>query len=66
MSKEKPLKLLKVKEAADVLSVSVSKMNDLYYRGEIRHVRVDRSVRFRESDLERYVEANTATCGQPR
>ncbi len=66
MSKETPLKLLKVKHAAEVLSISVSKMNDLYYGGEIPHVRVGkRSVRFRESDLESYVEANAATCGQP-
>lgn len=66
MSEKKASKLLTVKGAADMLSISVSKMNDLYYRGEIRHVRVDRSVRFRVSDLESYVEANTATCGAPR
>ncbi len=66
MSDKKALKLLKVKEAADVLSISVSKMNTLYYGGKIPHVRVDRSVRFREGDLEEYIEANTATCGQPR
>jgi excisionase family DNA binding protein len=67
MSEKKPLKLLKVKEAADVLGISVSTMNDLYYRGEVRHVRVGRrSVRFRESDLEKYIEANTSICGQPR
>lgn len=67
MSKETPLKLLKVKEAADVLGISVSTMNNLYYRGEVRHVRVGkRSVRFKVSELERYVEANTATCGVPR
>ena len=67
MSKERPPKLLDVRGAAEVLAISVSKMNSLYYGGEIPHVRVGkRSVRFRVSALEEYVEANTATCGQPR
>ncbi len=67
MSEKKPPKLLRVRDATEVLSISVSKMNDLYYGGKIPHVRVGkRSVRFRESDLESYVEANTLTCGQPR
>lgn len=67
MSDKTPLKLLKVKDAADVLGISISTMNSLYYGGEIDYVRVGRrSVRFKLSELERYVEANTATCGQPR
>lgn len=67
MSEKKPLKLLRVRDAAEVLGISISKMNALYYGGEVPHVRVGRrSVRFRESDLESYVEANTATCGRPR
>ena len=66
MSEKKAPKLLRVRDAADRLSISVSKMNDLYYGGKVRHVRVDRSARFREGDLEKYIEANTSTCGQPR
>ncbi len=67
MSEKNAPKLLTVKGAADVLSISVSKMNTLYYGGDIRHVYVGkRSVRFRVSDLEEYIEANTATCGAPR
>ena len=67
MSKETPLKLLKVKDAAEVLSISVSKMNSLYYDGEIDYVRVGkRSVRFKLSELECYVEKQTGRCGAPR
>ena len=64
MSKETPLKLLKVRDAAEVLGISISTMNNLYYGGEIPHVRVGRrSVRFKVSELERYVEKQTGRCG---
>jgi excisionase family DNA binding protein len=66
MSEKKPSKLLRVRDAAEVLGISVSKMNDLYCGGKIPHVRVDRSVRFEANALKEYIEANTSTCGQPR
>ena len=67
MSDKKPLKLLRVREAAEVLGISISTMNNLYYDGEIDYVRVGkRSVRFKVSELDRYVEKQTGRCGAPR
>lgn len=66
MSDKTPLKLLKVKDAADVLGISQSKMWNLKYSREIPFVSIGSAVRFKLSDLEDFVEQQTETCGAPR
>lgn len=55
--REEPMRpLLRPAEAARILGVSRSQIYRLAALGEIAHVRVGRSVRFRLEDLERFVE----------
>ncbi|GIU97414.1 MAG: hypothetical protein KatS3mg013_1217 [Actinomycetota bacterium] len=57
MGREERMKpLLKPAEAARMLGVSRSQIYHLAATGEIAHVRVGHSVRFRLEDLERYIE----------
>ncbi len=66
MSEKKPLKLLKVRDAAEVLGISESKMWDLKYSRDIPFVPIGRAVRFKMSDLEDFVEQQTERCGALR
>jgi excisionase family DNA binding protein len=51
--------LLKAEDVAKVLNISLSFAFQLIQRGEIRAVRIGRSVRVRPADLEAYIAANT-------
>jgi excisionase family DNA binding protein len=52
--------LLRAQEVAKRLDISESKAYSLMASGEIAVVRIGRSVRVREQDLEAYIESNTA------
>lgn len=49
--------LLKPKEAAQALSISLRKLGSLTASGAIRCVRIDRSVRYSPDDLRTYIES---------
>lgn len=55
-----PPALLGVREAADYLTISADTLYGLVHGDEIPHIRVGRSIRFRLSDLEKYVEERTS------
>jgi len=52
------LKLLNRSEAAEILNVSLRNLDERTARGEIRVVRVGRSVRYKRESLEDFIEAN--------
>jgi excisionase family DNA binding protein len=52
-------KLLTVAQAADWLAIRRSKMYQLITAGAVRHLRVGKCVRIRESALVQYEEKNT-------
>ena len=65
--------LLKVAEAAEYLSVSADTVRRLITSGKLPHARIGNSIRFRRSDLDTFVAANTSTTwtrvdgrGRPR
>lgn len=51
--------LWKLDQAAEYLDVTVPALRGLIHRRRIPHVKVGRVVRFRQLDLERWVEENT-------
>jgi excisionase family DNA binding protein len=54
-----PLPLLTRKQAAKLLTISVRKLDSLVAANRIRCVRIDRSVRFTDADLNSFVAAST-------
>lgn len=54
------MKLLKPSEAADMLRISVRKLSDLMYSGEIPRYKVGGQNRIKEEDLLRYLARNRA------
>jgi len=59
------VQLLKMKEVADRLGVSVSFAYILTKRGDLPTVRLGTAVRVRAEDLERYVKEKAALNEQP-
>mgnify|MGYP001202010272 FL=1 len=55
MSKMEPL-LLTPDEAAEVLRISKSYLYDLKSRGDISFIKIGTNLRFRRSDLEKFIE----------
>ena len=55
-----PSPLLGVREAAEYLTISADTLYGLVHGDEIPHTRVGRSIRFRVSDLGKYVEERTS------
>lgn len=53
------------KRAAAMLSISERKLWEIQNRGDIRPIRIDRSVRYLHSELERYLRtlAEAQVCG---
>lgn len=56
--------LLTREEAADRLSISVRKLDELEEAGEIQSVRIDRSVRYHPETLDRFVRRRTGGDGR--
>lgn len=50
-------RLITVRDAADRLSIGVTKFYELMSRGEIPMVKIDRATRVRLSDVERFIRA---------
>ena len=55
MSSTTSTRLLTAKEAAEYLAISTRKLWELTNRGEIPSIRIDRSVRYTQIDLDAYV-----------
>jgi excisionase family DNA binding protein len=53
--------LLKPKEAAQALSISVRTLWTLTQTGQIAALRAGRIIRYRPADLQKWVDANVAT-----
>lgn len=51
-------KLLTIQEAAGVLNVKVSWMRQAVFRRDIDYIKLGALVRFREEDLENYIQKN--------
>ena len=57
-----PDKLLyRVPEVAEYLSISRSKVYELFKSGELRSVHIDRTRLVRKGDLERYIDSLAST-----
>ncbi len=54
-------KLLTIDEASSRLNVKVSRLRQAVFRREINYVKIGALVRFREEDLERYIQQNLKT-----
>ena len=50
-----PLELLKLKQAAQLLCLSVKRMRSLCKTGELKSIKLDSDLRFRRSELERFI-----------
>ena len=51
--------LLTINEAANFLSVKVSRLRTAVFRKEIPFIKIGRLVRFKEDDLLKWIEQNT-------
>jgi excisionase family DNA binding protein len=54
-----------IPEVAQYLKISKTKLYDWVQQGKIPHVKIGRNLRIRESDLKRFIEANTITVKTP-
>lgn len=60
----KEKKLLTTEEAAKFLNIKISKLRQAVFRREINHVKLGALVRFREEDLQNYIQQNLKTFDQ--
>lgn len=51
-------------EAADILNISVRKLDDLRSKGKLRWVPIGTAVRIRSDDLEEFIEDHTRENGR--
>jgi len=54
----KPIRLLTPKEASEFLSISIRTIQRLVVAGDLRAVRISKSMRFRMDDLLHFVDRN--------
>ncbi|MFP5492395.1 MAG: helix-turn-helix domain-containing protein [Bacteriovoracia bacterium] len=54
-------KLMTIDEASSRLNIKVSRLRQAVFRREISYVKLGALVRFREEDLERYIQQNLKT-----
>ena len=52
-------RLLTIFEASDYLAIKVSRLRTAVFKKEVPFVKIGRLVRFKESDLEKWVDDNT-------
>lgn len=57
-------KLLTTVEASKILNIKVSRLRQAVFRREINHVKLGALVRFREEDLQFYIQKNLKTFDQ--
>jgi excisionase family DNA binding protein len=56
-------RIMTVGEVAEYLKISKAKIYLLITRNEIPHIKIQRNVRIKESDLIRWLEQQTVSCG---
>lgn len=61
---EKSKKLLTIEEASNYLNVKVSWLRQAVFRREIKHIKVGALVRFREEDLQHFIQKNLKSFDQ--
>jgi excisionase family DNA binding protein len=68
MEKQKmEVRLLNIREVAEILHVSRTLVYSLLKRGDIPTVRIERVIRVRQEDLERYIhERSFKKCGESK
>lgn len=52
-------KLLTIEEAAKLLSIKVSRLRTAVFKREVPYIKIGRLVRFRQTDLEEWINENT-------
>lgn len=57
----KEKKLFTTTEAAEVLNIKVSKLRQAVFHRQINHIKLGALVRFREEDLQQYIQKNLKT-----
>lgn len=61
---QKNKKLLTIEEASSFLNVKVSWLRQAVFRREINHIKVGALVRFREEDLDLFIQKNLKSFDQ--
>ena len=64
LKERKEKKLLTTDEASKVLNIKVSRLRQAVFRREINYVKLGALVRFREEDLQNYIQKNLKSFGQ--
>jgi excisionase family DNA binding protein len=59
-----PPRLITISEAAQILNVKVSKLRQAIFRREITYVKLGNLIRFREKDLENFINSNVIIDGK--
>jgi excisionase family DNA binding protein len=57
-------RLLTTEEASKILNIKVSRLRQAVFRREINYVKLGALVRFREEDLQNYIQKNIKTFDQ--
>lgn len=62
MKENETLELLNIEQASSYLNLSVAKIRaDIFYK-RIPHFKLGRLIRFKKSDLNKWVESNSVRC----
>lgn len=64
LEEKKNKRLLTIEEASSFLNVKVSWLRQAVFRREINHVKVGALVRFREEDLQNFIQKNLKSFDQ--
>jgi excisionase family DNA binding protein len=64
LKERKEKRLLTTDEASKILNIKVSRLRQAVFRREINYVKLGALVRFREEDLQNYIQKNIKTFDQ--
>ena len=64
LKERKEKRLLTTDEASKILNIKVSRLRQAVFRREINYVKLGALVRFREEDLQNYIQKNIRTFDQ--
>ncbi len=64
LKERKEKRLLTTEEASKILNIKVSRLRQAVFRREINYVKLGALVRFREEDLQNYIQKNIKTFDQ--